>query len=351
MGLKNTGVLSLPSCCPVQTHHPLNKFYVKALVLNALHEALVYTDFPSPVAEAGKVIVHIKAAALNHRDLYITQGLYPGIRTPNVLGSDGAGVCEGAEVLIDPSFDWGEQKTAQGRDFHILGMPTAGTFAAEVAVPRANIHPKPAHLSWEQAAAIPLAGVTAWRVLCTRCRLQAGEKVLITGIGGGVALFVLQFAVAAGAQVWVSSGSTEKIAKAVALGAQGGVSYREPDWDKQLRQQAGGFDVIIDSAGGDGFALLPGLCNPGARIGVYGGSLGKVNGLSPQMLFWKQISILGSTMGTAEDFGNMLAFVNQHQIIPVVDQVFTLSAGNEAFERMQQGSQFGKIVLRVDPPF
>jgi NADPH:quinone reductase-like Zn-dependent oxidoreductase len=177
--------------------------------------------------------------------------------------------------------------------------------------------------------------------------LRRGEKVLITGIGGGVALTALQLAAAAGAAVFVTSSSNEKIQKALRMGAKGGENYREEGWDKRLKQATGGFDVIVDSAAGDGFAAFPGLCNPGARIGVYGGSLGKINGLSMQPVFWKQISILGSTMGSPREFGAMLNFVRQHQIVPVVDSVFPLPEGNAALEKMAKGEQFGKIVLSM----
>lgn len=320
---------------------------MKALVLNALHQGLDHQEMPAPHAGKSDAIVTLRAAALNHRDLYMTQGLYSGIKFPVILGSDGVGEYRGRPVVIDPSFDWGPDPRAQGRSFRVLGMPDDGTFAEQIAVPRVNLHPKPAHLDWQQAAALPLAGVTAWRVLFTRCQLRAGERALISGVGGGVALMAMQFAVAAGAEVFVTSGSEEKLQKAVTLGAKGGANYRLADWDKNLKKETGGFDVIIDSAGGDGFGALLGLCNPGARIGVYGGTLGKINGLSPQPLFWKQVSILGSTMGTRLDFKRMLAFVGKHEIVPVVDAVFPLSHGNEALQRMDNAQQFGKIVLKI----
>lgn len=291
--------------------------------------------------------VNLKASALNHRDLFITQGLYAGIKIPCVLGSDGAGEWNGQRVLIYPALEWGSSPNHQGKHFRVLGMPEHGTFAEQITIPKANIYAMPEHLSWEEGAALPLAGLTAWRTLMSRCQLQPGEKVFITGIGGGVALMAMQFALASGAEVWVSSGNAQKIEQAKALGAAGGVSYRESDWDKQLKQQSGsGFDVIIDSAGGDGFALFPGLCNPGARIGFYGGTLGKVNGLSLQPIFWKQISLLGSTMGSPTEFAEMLKFVEKHQIRPVVDCMFPLSQGNAAFDHMETGGQFGKIVLQ-----
>lgn len=320
---------------------------MKALVLNELHKLPEYGEIPEPVPGKGEALVKLHAAALNHRDLFIVQGLYSGIKTPVILGSDGAGEYQGKKVVLYPALDWGDNPDFQSKSFRVLGMPENGTFAEEISIPRANIFAMPAHLSYPSAAALPLAGLTAWRTLFSRCRLKAGEKVLISGIGGGVALMAFQFALAAGATVFVSSGSEEKLQKAAAMGANGGVNYREEGWDKRLKQEAGGFDVIIDSAAGDGFALFPALCNPGARIGLYGGSLGKVNGLSMQPVFWKQISILGSTMGSPREFRQMLAFVEKHGIEPVVDSITPLAAGASAFEKMEQGSQFGKIVLQM----
>ena len=321
---------------------------MKALFFKAINQPLSFEKTLIPKAGVGEAVVHLRAAALNYRDIWITQGQYAGIRPDVILGSDGAGEYKGKEVIINPSLNWGANPHFQSKEYHILGMPTDGTFAAFVKVPRANLHFKPAFLTWEQAAALPLAGVTAWRVLFTRCRLKRGERVLVTGIGGGVALFALQFAIAAGAEVWVTSSADFKINKAIALGAAGGANYTSEGWDKDLKQRSGGFDVVIDSAGGDGFGLLPGMCLPGARIGVYGGTRGKVNGLSPQILFWKQISILGSTMGTNPEFGAMLKFMEKHQLTPVVDAVFPLEQGNEAMGHLRKKDQFGKVVLRID---
>ena len=321
---------------------------MNALVLHALHQPLRFQEAPEPVPQPGEALVRLHAAALNRRDWWITQGQYSKIQLPVVLGSDGAGEYRNKPVVINPSLDWGDDPRFQGKNYHILGLPENGTFAQYVRVPRANLAPKPEHLSWEQAAALPLAGLTAYRVLFTRCRLRAGERVLVTGVGGGVALMVLQLAAAAGADVWVTSGSSEKIEKAMHLGAMGGANYRETGWDTQLKNDTGGFDVVIDSAGGDGFAQLLPLCKPGARIGVYGGSLGKINGLSPQILYWKQISILGSTMGTAAEFRRMLNFVAKHRIVPVVDSVFALADGNAAMQRIGEAGQFGKVVLKID---
>lgn len=319
-----------------------------ALFLTQLYQPLVFQQTDDPIPKDGEVLVQLQAAALNRRDWFIMQGQYPKIQLPVILGSDGAGSYEGKPVLIYPALDWGDNPAVQGKHFRVLGLPENGTFAEAICLPKENLAPMPEHLDWEQAAALPLAGLTAYRALFTRCQLKAGERVLISGVGGGVALLAMQFALAAGAEVFVSSGSAEKIQKAIHLGAKGGANYRDPDWDKNLKNQVGGFDVVIDSAGGDGFAALLNLCHPGARIGIYGGTLGKINQLSPQLLFWKQISILGSTMGTLEEFKLMLQFVEKHRIVPVVDAVFQLKEGNKALQYLGEGKQFGKVVLKIN---
>jgi len=319
---------------------------VKALVLSEPNTLPGYQEAPDPVLAEAEVMVEIKAAALNHRDLFVTQGKYAGIRYPIILGSDGAGICEGKEVVIYPALDWGSDPRFQSKTFQILGLPRNGTLAEKIAIPATQIFSKPAHLSWAEAAALPLAGLTAYRALFTKGRLQAGDRVLVTGIGGGVALFALQFAKAAGAEVWVNSGSPEKIERAIALGATGGANYKDADWHKQL-ETSGGFDIVIDGAGGEGFGTLLKLCKPGARVVSYGGTIGNVPNFSPQILFWKQLEVLGSTMGTAEEFDLMLKLVIAHQIHPIVDQVFALADGANAFKRMEAGGQFGKLVVEM----
>ncbi len=319
---------------------------MKALVFQEKGQPLQYRDFELPQAGEGEVLVQLKAAALNHRDLYVTQGQYPGIRTPIILGSDGAGLYEEREVVIQPGTGWGDHPAFAAKTYTILGLPQNGTFAEWVAVAAHQLYDKPSHLNWEQAAALPLAGLTAYRALFTKGVLQPGQRVLITGIGGGVALMGLQFAIAAGAQVWVTSSSAEKIEKAISLGASGGANYSASDWSEQLLKQAGNFDLIIDSAGGAGFANLVKLAGYGGRIVVYGGTLGAAT-FSPQILFWRQISILGTSMGTDTEFYDMLSFVNQNKIVPIIDAIYPLSAGNEAFAKMEEGAQFGKIVFQI----
>ncbi len=319
-----------------------------AIILEEKGNPPVLGDMPMPEINPDHVLVQLKAAALNHRDVFISQGLYPGIQCPVVLGADGAGWAGERAVIIQPGMGWGENPLAQSREYRILGSPDNGTFAEWISVPSSQAFDKPAHLSFEEAAALPLAGLTAYRVLFTRCQVKAGERILITGIGGGVALFCCQFALAIGMEVWVTSGSDEKIEKAKALGAKGGANYNDEGWEAALEASAGGgFDVIIDSAGGEKFPALVKLSNPGGRIGIYGGTKGTIPKLSPQQIFWKQISIHGSTMGTESDFSAMLAFASKHQIVPVVDSIFDLEDGVSALRRMEEGKQFGKIVLRM----
>jgi zinc-binding alcohol dehydrogenase/oxidoreductase len=293
------------------------------------------------------VSVELKSSALNHRDVWITKGLYPNINLPVILGSDGAGVHEGKSVLINPGIGWGKNENVQDDAFHILGMPTNGTFAEITQVPQENLFSIPDHLDFNEAAALPLAGVTAFRALITKCRPEKKSRILITGIGGGVALLSMQFALAVGCEVFVTSGSDDKLKQAMALGAAGGVNYTHEGWMKKLLSQTGGFDIIIDSAAGPHFNELLKLCRPGGIISIYGGSSGNIEKLNPQLLFWRQITITGSTMGSDQDFKFMMAFTEQHKIKPVIDSVFDFTQLDKALERMQQGKQFGKIVLKI----
>ena len=331
---------------------------MKAVYLEGIGKSLTIIDTEKPVAGPGEAVVQVQAAALNRRDVWIQHGRYFLKDYPAILGSDCAGVVSevgpdvdqvwvGQEVIVDPGTDWGSNPRAHSADYKILGMPQPGSFAEYVKVPAQNLHPRPPHLSFEQAAALPLAGLTAYRALFTKCQLQPAEKVLVTGAGGGVALFAVQFAVAAGAEVWVTSGSDEKLERANALGAAGGVNYRRDGWSKELKAQTDGFDVLIDSAAGEGFVQLVKLAKPGGRIGIYGGTTGMIGHINPAELFWKQLTIYGSTMGTAEDFAGMLRLVNEKRLQPVVDVVFPLEEAEQAMRYMEAGRQFGKVVLQV----
>ncbi len=329
---------------------------MRAVHFPAANEIAV-VDLPDPQPGAGEVVVAIKAAALNHRDLWIKLGKYAGLKWPTLPGSDGAGtIVAGGEnagfktgdaVIINPGFNWGDDERAQAKSFSILGLPRDGTLAERIVVPAAQLAPKPAHLTWEEAAALPLAGLTAYRALFVRAHLKAGEKVLINGIGGGVALFALQFAVAAGADVWVTSSKAEKIARAVELGARGGFDYTANNWTETAAAEAGAFDVIVDSAGGPGFGALCDAAAPGARIVIFGATAGDPDHLPMRKVFWKQLSVLGSTMGSPDDWAALLAFVNEHGIKPVVSATFPLAEAAAAFDLMQRGDQCGKIVVTL----
>jgi len=332
---------------------------MRCLVLNEVKGALQLEERPELQPAAGEAVVQIRAAALNRRDWWITQGMYPGIELPCVLGSDGTGVVtkcgEGVdaawlnqEVVIDPGLDWGNDEKVQHPKFNILGLPTDGTFATEVVVSVGQLYNRPKHLDWNESAALPLGGVTAWRAVFTQGGLQPGENLLITGIGGGVATFALQFAVAAGAKVWVTSSSSAKIERAIKLGAQGGYDYTDDGWWKQMAKEAGAPDLIVDSAGGPGYKALLNLAANGGRIVSYGATAGPPEKVDLFKLFWKQLHLIGSTMGSPADFAAMLNFVNEHEIHPVVDAVFPLVDGDKAVRQMTTSPQFGKYVLTND---
>lgn len=329
---------------------------MRAVQLTAVHQ-LDVAQVPDPVPADGEVLVALRAAALNHRDVWIKAGQYAGLAWPCIPGSDGAGeiVAVGAgveparvgqSVIINPSFGWGARSEAQGPDFAILGLPRAGTLAEKVAVPVTQISPKPEHLDWSGAAALPLAGLTAYRALFARARLQAGERVLVSGIGGGVALFALQFAIAAGARVWVTSSSPDKIARAVTLGAEGGFDYRDEQWAAHAVKSAGPFDVVVDSAGGPGFGRLVDATVAGGRVITYGATRGEAT-LPLRKIFWRQISVLGTTMGSPTDWSDLVQFVTKHRLRPVVSAEFPLEQAALAFAHMERGEQFGKLVVTM----
>jgi NADPH:quinone reductase-like Zn-dependent oxidoreductase len=332
---------------------------MKALIVAEKHQAMTVKEVPELKLEANQAIVQIKAAALNHRDLFIQQGRYAGLKYPIVLGSDGSGIVTdtgsvgdkswvGREVIIYPSLYWGDSERHQDpNQFKILGLPDDGTFAEYVKVPVKNLFKKPAHLSFEEAAALPLAGLTAFRALFKRSMLQPAQQVLVTGIGGGVALFALQFAVAAGAQVYVTSGSDEKIQKALGMGAKEGINYNNNEWVAQLRQLTPGFDVIIDGAAGKSFDSLLDLANYGATLVLYGATMGNPTDITARRIFWKQLNVMGSTMGSESDFRDLITFVEHHSIRPVVDSVFAFEQGEKALQRMNDARQFGKIVITI----
>lgn len=321
-------------------------------------EVLRMDTAPDPEPRAGEAVVELRAAALNRRDVFLRKGVAPS-PLPVIPGSDGAGVVRslghgasgvapGDEVVILPSLAWGEREDAPGPDFRILGGPNDGTYAELVAVPAANLFPKPERLSWHQAAALPLAGLTAWRALITRARLRAGETVLILGIGGGVATFALHIARAAGARVIVTSSSDEKLARAAEMGAAGGVNYTGDDWVAEARALAGadGIDVVVDSVGSTWPQSVAAL-RPGGRMVCFGGTGGRGAELQVRAVTFGQVDVLGTTMGSPREFAQLLAAVRAQEWEPVIDSVRPLDEAAAAHAREEAGQHFGKLVLDI----
>lgn len=331
---------------------------MKAALFKGKDYPLTIEDVKKPNPIKDQVLVKMKYAALNHRDLWLIQEQAQHYPNGIILGSDGVGIVEdvgedadpllvGAEVVINPSLDWGTNPVVQGDAFRILGFPDNGTFAEYLVISKKYIFEKPEHLSFAESAAAPLSALTAYRALFSKARLRAKEKVLITGVGGGAALWALQFAVAYQARVFVTSGSEEKINKAKSLGALGGFNYKDSEWVAKAQKEAGGFDIIIDSAGGDQFGKYIELAMPGGRIVNFGRTAGNISEVSTRLLYWKQISIHGTTMGTRDEFLSMLDFLESRNIQPVMDKIYPFAEIHDAMKRMQQGDQFGKIVLEI----
>ena len=330
---------------------------MKAAIFKGKEFPLTIEEVKKPKPVKDQVLIKLKYAALNHRDVWIMQE-QSQLSSPIILGSDGSGVIEdvgddadpmlvGAEVIINPSLEWGNNPVVQGDSFKILGFPDNGTFAEYIVVSKKYIFEKPEHLSFEESAAVPLAALTAYRALFTKARLRAQEKVLITGIGGGAALWLLQFAAAYKARVYVTSGSSDKIEKAKSFGALGGFNYKDSEWVQEAKKDAGGFDIIIDSAGGDQFGKFFDLALPGGRIVNFGRTAGNITDLYTRDLFSKQLSIHGTTMGTRDEFLSMLDFIESRNIKPIIDKTFSLNDIDKAFDHMQNGQHFGKIVLKI----
>jgi zinc-binding alcohol dehydrogenase/oxidoreductase len=314
-------------------------------------------DKPKPVKD--QLLIRLSYAALNHRDFWILKE-QASVSNPVgvILGSDGVGVVEmvgedadpswiGAEVIINPSLEWGDNPIVNGNSFKILGNPDHGTFAEYITISKKYVFEKPENLSLEESAALPLSGLTAYRALFSKARLRAKEKVLITGAGGGAALMALQYAVAYQARVYVTSGSEQKIQKAKSLGAVEGFNYKDPKWAQKVLKEAGGFDIIIDTAGGPDFNKLLDLAMPGGRIVNFGRTAGNIGELNTRQLFSKQLSIFGTTMGTRDEFLSMIDFIESRNLKPVIDQVMPFQNFDEALNRMESSEQFGKIVLKI----
>lgn len=319
-------------------------------------EGLSFRDFNDLEPKAGEVRVKLKAMGLNHRDLF-TLNRHKPTDPPLIIGSDGAGVIDsvgegvtnvkiGEEVIINPSLGWKENSDAPPKGFEIIGLPYHGTFAEYIIIPAENAVSKPAFLSWEEAGVLSLAALTAYRALFTRGKVQSGMKVLIPGIGSGVATFLLQFAKAAGAKVYVTSRSEEKREKALQLGADKAIDSNQDDWQSLLDGVK--VDLAIESVGAATFNKTLDQLRLGGTMVTFGASAGDVVDFDLRKFFYGQYNLLGTTMGSSEEYMEMLQFIEKHQIKPVVDQMFSLSQFQQAFNIMEKAEQLGKIGFVVE---
>jgi zinc-binding alcohol dehydrogenase/oxidoreductase len=310
---------------------------------------LVFEQVTDPEPAAGEVVVELRAAAVNRRDTAVRRGAYGDFPLPLTPGSDGAGIRRdtGEEVVIHPALRWGDREDTSGPEFGILGGPEDGTYAELVKIPAENVYPKPANLSWEEAATLAVAGLTAYRALFTRAGLAQGETVLVLGAGSGVATFAVPLATQAGARVLVTSSSAEKIERARELGASGGVDYTDGDWPEAVRELAGGgVDVVLDSVGttwNDSLRCL----RAGGRAVVMGATGGGQSELDVRPFYLRHLSLLGTTLGSPRDFQRFLEIVAEASWRPVIDSVLPLTEAAAAHERMEAGEHFGKLVLAV----
>lgn len=318
-------------------------------------EGLSYRDMEEDQPKAGEVRVKLKTAGLNHRDLFVLHR-HKKEDPPLIIGSDGAGIIDaigdgvtnvqiGQEVMINPSLGWKEKSDAPPKGFEIVGLPFHGTFAEYIVVPAENVVQKPAYLTWEEAGVYSLAALTAYRALFTRGQVKPGMKVLIPGIGSGVATFLLQFAKASSATVYVTSRSEEKCKKALEIGADKAINSNE-DWNNKLNGEK--MDLIIDCVGPATFSKSMNQLRRGGTIVTFGSSTGDEYKFNLRQFFGGQFNLLGSSMGSAEEYEEMLQFIQKHEIHPVIDHIYPLHEFKEAFERLDAAAQLGKIGFRIE---
>lgn len=324
-------------------------------------------DVEDPQPGPGEVVLQVRCAGLNHLDIWVRKGR-PGVRlqTAHILGADavgtvaavGAGVPSprvGEQVIVNPALSCGQcefclrGEQSECVSFGIVGLSRSGTFAERVAVPAGNCHPRPPHLSDEEAGVLALAHLTAWRMLMTRAQLQPGETVLVHGIGGGVALAVLQWAKLAGAEVFVTSSSNDKLSRARTMGADHTLNYEKTSVAEWIEHETSGrgVDVAVDAVGAATWPLDFACVRKAGRVVLCGVTTGSKAEADLRTLYWNQLTVLGSTMGSARDFRQMLRAVAVNQLKPVLDKVFVFEQAREAMERLETGGQFGKIGLRI----
>lgn len=315
---------------------------------------LHYTDIADPSAGNGEVIVALKTAGLNRRDTAIPKRR-GDVKEPLALGSDGAGTIEsigegvtgwnvGDEVIINPSLRWFKESDAPPAEFDILGMPDHGTFAEKICISSEQLEKKPSHLTWNEAAVIALSGLTGYRALVTRGRIEEGQTVFIPGAGSGVATFMIQFAKKMGARVIVSSRSEEKRNHAMKIGADRAIDTNS-DWPAELKEET--VDLVIESVGRATFNRSLEILKKGGHIVVFGATTEDTVELNLREFFYGQYSLLGTTMGSREELREMLTLMEEHQIHPVIDSVIPLEKTSEAFTKLDDSVQFGKIVIEI----
>ena len=311
-------------------------------------DVLRYENAPDPVPGTGQVLIELRAASLNHLDLWIRKGL-PSVPKPRILGADGAGVvvsgdgfAPGDRVVINPGREVGDGKVS------VLGEHSDGTHAELIAVPRSQVYPLPADIDFELAAAFPLVFETAYRMLVTKAHLQDDEWVLVWGIGGGVATATLAIANALGAHVIVTSSNEEKLARARELGAEATFNHETDDVAAGVKDiTGGGAHVVVDNVGETTWKRSLDAARPNGRICVCGATTGPNPPANLHRIWWKQLTIFGSTMGSQADFEAVYELVKSRRAVPVVDAVFPLAEAAAAHERLEAGDQLGKIVLRI----
>lgn len=332
-------------------------------------EQLEYrTDVEAPRAPAAdEVRVRVRTAALNHLDLFVIKGL-PGvtITPPWIMGGDGAGVIDevgtgvrglarGDRVIINPGIsDRTCEYCLEGEHslcvrYRLLGEHMPGTIADYVVLPAANVRTIPATVPWDAAAAFTLATLTAWRMVMTRAQVREGEHVLIWGIGGGVAVAALQIAKLAGAKVWVTSGSDDKLERARALGADETLNHRTQDVGREIRARTGkrGVEVVIDNVGKATWASSLVALGRRGRLVTCGATSGPMVETDVRRMFWNQWTLMGSTMGNDEEFDAITDQLRAGRLLPPVDSVYDIEQSADAFARLASADQFGKIVIRV----
>jgi zinc-binding alcohol dehydrogenase/oxidoreductase len=317
-------------------------------------------ELPDPLPADDQVVVRVVTAALNRRDWWIWKerdadlGVTLGSDAAGVVSAVGSGVTTvrpGDEVVINPTLGWGAGEHVPGESFEILGAPHDGTFADHVVVPAFNVAPRPPRLSWEESAALNLAGLTAWRAVVTCAGVREGGRLLVTGAGSGVATFAVQIAAALGGEVWVTTSNDEKLDRLRDLGARGGVVYSQRGWSATLREAAGGpFDSVVDSWGAEGWSDALQALRWGGVLVSFGDTGGESSTIPVSEVYWAWRSIVGTTMGSPEEFRALLDHVAAHSWQPVIDSVHALEDMDAAARRLVDRERFGKVVLSVSEP-